>query len=348
MKAAFITSLEKTEHPLNQLKMADLPKPEVGPGQALIKVRRVSLNHHDLWTLKGVSGTPLTFPRILGCEASGIVEAYGPDSPENLPTPGSEVMLYPIVTCGKCRACRSSEPLFCREFGMLSDKIDGTFADYVVLPAQNVLPKPASLSLEEAACFGVTYLTAFRMLFTRGELKAGESVLIQGGAGGVGSAAIQLAHAGGLTIFATSRTEEKRAFARQLGAHTVLESGASARPILAQTGGRGVDAVIETVGEATWKESLRAVRPGGRVVVAGTTGGANPPAELGRVFWRQLSVVGSTMGTLSEFQTLLSLVQNANIRPPIDEVFSFNELPQAFARMNEGNLKGKLVIAVDE
>lgn len=348
MKAAYINSLEKTENPLDQLKLGDLPKPEPGPGQALVKVQRVSLNHHDLWTLKGVAGTPMTFPRILGCEASGIVEAYGPDAPPNLPAPGSEVILYPVVTCGKCRACRSSEPLYCREFGMLSDRIDGTFAEYVVLPAQNVLPKPDSLSLEEASCFGVTYLTAYRMLFTRGELKAGDTVLVQGGAGGVGTAAIQLAHAGGLSIFAASRTKEKRGFTEQLGANTVLESGSVAKPIMAQTGGRGVDVVIETVGEATWKESMRAVRPGGKIVVAGTTGGANPPADLSRVFWRQLSVVGSTMGTLSEFQSLLSLVENANILPPIDAVYRFDQLPQAFARMNEGNVKGKLVIAVDE
>lgn len=347
MQAAYAISLDKTRDPLANLELGERPTPAPGPGQALVDVQSVSLNHHDLWTLKGVVGAPVTLPRILGCEASGIVTAYGPDAPEGVPPIGSAVVLYPIVTCGKCLACLGGAPLFCRKFGMLSDIIDGSFAEHVVLPAQNVFPRPAYLSSAEAACLGVTFLTAYRMLFTRASLRPGDSVLVQGAAGGLTSAAIQLAHAAGVTVFTTSRDSAKREFAQRLGADHVLESSpAAAKQVLALTNGLGVDAVIESVGEPTWKESMRAVRPGGSIIVAGATGGPNPPADLNRVFWRQLSIIGSTMGTRAEFQTLLRFLAQAHIHPAIDRAYPLSALPQAFAQMQSGSLFGKIVINV--
>ncbi len=346
MKAAYVTSLDKTNDPLTHLEIGDRPEPKPEPGQALVRVTSVSLNHHDLWTLKGIVGTPITLPRILGCEASGIIEAYEGQQPQSAPAVGSEVVLYPVIG-GEHGTYMGEDVLFSREFGMLSDRVDGTFAGHVVLPAENVLPRPNRLSVEEVSCLGVTYLTAFRMLFTRARLQAGNSVLVQGAGGGVATAAIQLAQAAGITVFAASRDGQKLEHARGLGAHHLLEAGSPvAKQVLTLTNGRGVDAVIETVGEPTWKESIKAVRPGGSIVVAGATGGANPGADLNRVFWRQISIIGSTMGTFGEFQRLLRFVESADIHPTVDSMYSLDDLPKAIEKMQAGNIRGKIVIKV--
>jgi len=345
MRAAYAKAMGG-EAPLDNLEVGELPRPEPGPGQALVRVEAASLNHHDLWTLRGQVGTPIIFPRILGCDGGGVVEAYGPDRPAGTPEPGTPVVLYPVIPCGHCEACLGPDESLCREFGMLSDKVDGTLGEYVVLPAASVLPRPAGLSAAEAASLGTTYLTAYRALFTRAGLRPGHSVLIQGASGGLSTAAIQLARAAGLRVYATSRDEAKRGRALEVGAHEALDTNGAGRAILGLTDGRGVDCVVDSVGEPTWRESLRAVRSGGSVVVPGATGGGNPPADLNRVFWRQLSIIGSSMGTRAEMVALLRMVEATGLKPLLDETFPLGETRAAMERMERGEHAGKIIVAV--
>ena len=345
MRAAYATAMGG-ERPLDNLEVGERPRPEPGPREALVRIEAASLNHHDLWTLRGQVGTPITFPRILGCDAGAVVEAYGPERPAGTPEPGTPVVLYPVIPCGQCEACLGPDESLCREFGMLSDKVDGTLAEYVVLPAANVLPRPAWLSAAGAASLGTTYLTAYRALFTRAGLRPGDSVLVQGASGGLSTAAIQLARAAGLRVYATSRDEAKRQRALEAGAHEALDTNGAGRSILQMTNGRGVDCVVDSVGEPTWRESLRAVRAGGSVVVPGATGGANPPADLNRVFWRQLSIIGSSMGTRAEMLALVRMVEARGLRPVLDQTYPLDETRAALERMERGEHQGKIIVTV--
>lgn len=346
MRAAYATAMGG-DAPLDNLEVGELPTPRPGPGEALVRVEAASLNHHDLWTLRGQVGTPITFPRVLGCDAGVTVEAYGPDRPPGTPDPGTPAVLYPVVACRRCEACLSGDEALCREFGMLSDKVDGTLAEYVVLPAANVLPRPAHLSAAEAATLGTTYLTAYRMLFTRGRLRPGDSVLIQGASGGVATAAIQLARAAGLAVYVTSRDDGKRQAALAVGAHHAVETAGAGRRMLELTDGRGVDAVMETVGEPTWRESLRAVRAGGSIVVSGATGGANPPADLNRVFWRQIAIIGSTMGSRADMLGVVRMAEATGLRPILDETYPLAETRAGLERMAAGQHTGKIIITIE-
>ena len=238
--------------------------------------------------------------------------------------------------------------MLCRRFTMLSDgDAEGSLAEYVVVPAHAAVPKPVSLDFAEAACMGVTFLTASRMLFVKAALEPGSSVLVQGAGGGLATAAIQLASAAGFRVFVTSRSEERRAAAVRIGAHHAIESGKdAAKAVLRLTNGDGADAVIESVGEPTWGTSLRAVRQGGAIVVAGATGGPNPPADLSRIFWRQLRILGSTMGSLPEFERLLRFVESRGIKPVIDASYPLADVRRAFDRLASGDHFGKLVVTI--
>ncbi|MBV8669762.1 MAG: zinc-binding dehydrogenase [Candidatus Eremiobacteraeota bacterium] len=330
--------------PLDNIEIGERPTPQPGPGEVRVRMRAATLNRHDLFTLQGIVGYPITLPRILGCDGAGVVDAYGPERPAGTPDPGSEVVLYPISTCGHCRGCLSGDTMTCRTWTLLSDgPREGTFAEYVVLPALHVIPKPAALSDVEAAALGVSTLTAYRMLFVKAALRPGQTVLVQGVGGGVATMAIAMAATAGVTVIASSRTEEKLEVARRLGASICVLAGRdAAKQIIAATGGDGVDAVIETVGEATWGTSLRALRLGGTIVVSGATTGANPPAELGRLFWRQLRIVGSSMGTLPEFRALVSFVQAKGLKPPVDSVWPLSRGRDAFAKLAAGDHVGKI------
>jgi len=308
----------------------------------------VSLNHHDYFTLRGIVGYPITLPRILGCDASGVVDAYGPDAPDGAPPVGSDVAVYPVRQCGACAACMGPDPMLCRRFTMLSDgDFEGSLAEYVVVPARNIVPKPASLTHAQTACMGVSFLTAYRMLFVKAALQPGTSVLVQGAGGGLGTAAVQLAAAAGCIVFASSRSQTKLDAALALGArHAVAAGKDAAKAVLSATSGEGVDAVIESVGEPTWATSVRAARQGGAIVVAGATAGANPPADLTRIFWRQLRVLGSTMGTLPEFVRLLRFVDDRTIKPVIDATYPLPDARRAFERLASGEHFGKLLIVM--
>jgi len=310
-----------SDDPLSGLVVGERPDPVAPDGWTTVAVKAASLNHHDLWSLRGVGLKQDALPMILGCDAAGLDED------------GNEVVVHAVVSSPDWTGDETFDP----KRSLLSERHQGTFADRVVVPRRNVVPKPESLSFEEAACLPTAWLTAYRMLFTQGGLKAGDSVLVQGAGGGVATALITLARAGGLRVLATSRDEAKRAKALDLGAHEVYASG-ERLPVK-------VDAVMETVGRATWEHSVRSLRPGGRLVVSGTTSGPKlDDAMLTHVFFLQLSVIGSTMGTRDELASLVSMLDATGVRPVIDRTLPMEEARDGFAAMAAGDVFGKIVL----
>jgi NADPH:quinone reductase-like Zn-dependent oxidoreductase len=312
-----------SDDPLSGLVVGERPDPEVPDGWAKVAVKAASLNHHDLWSLRGVGLKQEQLPMILGCDASG----YDED--------GNEVVVHAVVNDPAWSGDQTLDP----KRSLLSERHQGTFAEYVVVPRMNVVPKPASLSFVEAACLPTAWLTAYRMLFTRGDLKAGDTVLVQGAGGGVATALIMLARAGGLKVFATSRDEAKRQRALEIGAHEVFESG-ERLPVK-------VDAVMETVGRATWSHSIRALRPGGAIVISGATSGPKlDDAMVAHIYFLQLRVIGSTMGTTSELAGLVSLMDATGVRPLVDRELPMDRAPEGFAAMEHGDLFGKVAFTL--
>jgi NADPH:quinone reductase-like Zn-dependent oxidoreductase len=310
-----------SDDPLSGLVVGERPDPVAPDGWTTVTVKAASLNHHDLWSLRGVGLREESLPMILGCDAAGHDED------------GNEVLVHAVVSDP---AWTGGDETLDPKRSLLSERHQGTFADRVVVPRGNVVPKPASLSFEEAACLPTAWLTAYRMLFTQGGLKAGDTVLVQGAGGGVATALIALARAGGLRVLATSRDEAKRARALELGAHEVFESGARL-PVK-------VDAVMETVGRATWSHSIRSLRPGGAIVISGTTSGPKlDDAELTRIFFLQLRVIGSTMGTRAELASLVTMLDATGARPLIDRTLPMDQARDGFAAMAEGDVFGKIV-----
>jgi NADPH:quinone reductase-like Zn-dependent oxidoreductase len=283
-------------------------------------VKAASLNHHDLWSLRGVGLGTDKLPMILGCDAAGV------------DADGNEVIVHAIVGDPAWSGDETLDP----RRSILSERYQGTFADRVVVPKANLIAKPAGMSFEEAACLPTAWLTAYRMLFVQGNLKPGETVLVQGAGGGVATALITLARAGGLKVLVTSRDEAKRARAIEVGAHEAYESGARL-PVR-------VDAVMETVGRATWSHSVRSLRPGGKIVISGTTSGPNlDDAELTRIFFLQLQIIGSTMGTRADLAALIGLLDASGARPLIDRVLPMEQAAEGFAALETGDIFGKIV-----
>ncbi|MGB9012756.1 MAG: zinc-binding dehydrogenase [Aeromicrobium sp.] len=318
----FAVYVERTDSadPLGALVIGERPAPAAAEGLTTVRVAAASINHHDVWSLRGVGLKDEFLPMILGCDAAGFDED------------GSEVIVHGVISTPDWTGDETLDP----DRTLLSERHQGTFAEYVTVPRRNVVPKPAGLSLEEAACLPTALLTAYRMLFTQADLSPGDTVLVQGAGGGVATALITLARAGGLRVLATSRDEGKRAKALELGAHDVFESGARL-PVK-------VDAVMETVGRATWTHSIRALRPGGKIVISGTTSGPNlDDAELTRIFFLQLSVIGSTMGSSTELASLVSMLDASGDRPLIDRTIPMTEAREGFAAMAEGDVFGKIV-----
>ncbi len=308
------------DDPLAGLVVGERPDPDVPDGWTTVTVKAASLNHHDLWSLRGVGLKEESLPMILGCDAAGLDED------------GNEVVVHAVVSDPSWSGDETLDP----KRSLLSERHQGTFATRVAVPRGNVVAKPESLSFEEAACLPTAWLTAYRMLFIQGGLKAGDTVLVQGAGGGVATALITLARAAGLRVFATSRDEAKRARALEIGAHDVFESGARL-PLK-------VDAVMETVGRATWSHSIRALRPGGTIVVSGTTSGPQlDDAELTRIFFLQLRVIGSTMGTRGELASLVTMLDATGARPLIDRTLPMDQARDGFAAMADGDVFGKIV-----
>lgn len=314
---------QSDDRPLDGLEVGDRPEPEDRPGWVRVHLRAAALNHHDLWSLKGVGLAPDRLPMILGCDGAGVLDD------------GTEVVVHAVI--GDPEAGGGDETMDPRRT-LLSELHPGTLAEQVLVPERNVVPKPVAMSWEDAAAVPTAWLTAYRMLTTRSGLDGPGTVLIQGAGGGVTSAAIVLAKALGHTVMCTSRDPAKRDRAIEAGADLAVEPGTR----LPQK----VDVVIETVGAATWEHSLRALRPGGRIVVSGATSGANPPADLNRVFFLQLSVVGSTMGTRDELVELLDLMQRDDISPLLSDVRPMSDARASFELLERGDLFGKLVLTV--
>jgi NADPH:quinone reductase-like Zn-dependent oxidoreductase len=307
------------DDPLAVLEVGERPDPEPPDGWTVVDVRAASLNHHDLWSLRGVGLAEDRLPMILGCDAAGV------------DADGNEVIVHSVIASEDWRGDETLDP----KRTLLSEKHQGALAERVAVPRGNLVPKPAALSFEQASCLPTAWLTAYRMLFVKSGLKPGQTVLIQGAGGGVASAAVVLARNAGLRVWVTSRDAAKGDKAVELGAHEAFESGARLP--------ERVDAVLETVGEATWKHSLRSLKPGGTLVVSGATSGGAPPAELQRVFFLQLNVVGSTMGTRDELSQLARLCEASGIRPEIDRVLPLADARDGFAAMAAGDIFGKIV-----
>jgi NADPH:quinone reductase-like Zn-dependent oxidoreductase len=334
------------DDPLANLEVGQRPQPEPPPGWALVRVHAASLNHHDLFTLRGVSSRKVQPPQILGCDVAGTVAGYGPDRPTGAPEEGTRVVAHSVIGCGECAACTHSDPLFCRDMSMLSEgDLQGSLAEYVPVPAANLIALPDGVDFVAAATLPTAYLTAYRMLFSRAALHPGDTVLVHGATGGVASATILLGRAAGIDVISTSRDEAKRAAALELGAKAALGTDRdAAKQLAAMTGGNGVDAVIETVGEPTWEFSLRAVRIDGTIVVAGATAGFNPPAQLNRIFWRHTRILGSTMGTRRELEKLVAMVASGALQPLVGATFPLGRAAEAFAQLAAGERHGKLVV----
>jgi NADPH:quinone reductase-like Zn-dependent oxidoreductase len=311
------------EDPLAGLELGERAEPRAPDGWTTVTVRAASLNHHDVWTLRGVGISPDRLPVVLGCDAAGV------------DADGNEVVVHAVVSDPAAGyADETTDP----SRSLLSERYDGTFAQQVAVPRRNLVPKPAALSFAEAACLPTAYLTAYRMLFDRSGLQPGGTVLVQGAGGGVATALILLGRAAGYRVWVTSRTEAKRERALETGADQAFPPGARLP--------ERVDAVMETVGEATWAHSLRALKPGGTLVISGATSGSAPPADLNRVFFLQLSVVGSTMGTRDQLARLLRFCEQTGTRPLIDRDLPLAQARDGFAAMIAGEIFGKVVFTV--
>src|ERR671921_2083030 len=322
MRAAFV-STPSPDDPLSVLEVGDRPEPEAPEDWTTVTVKAVSLNHHDLFSLRGIGLPKERMPMILGTDAAGLDQD------------GNEVVVHGVVV--GTPGWTGDETLDPKRT-LFSELHQGTMAERVVVPKRNVLPKPAELSYAEAACLPTAWLTAYRMLFVKSGLRPGQTVLVQGASGGVATALIVLGRAAGYRIWVTGRSEEKRTAALALGAEQAFESGARLP--------ERVDGVMETVGAATWSHSIKSLKPGGVIVTSGATTGFNPGAELNRVFFTQLSVIGSTMGTKAELESLIQMCSVTGIRPEIDVELPLTQAREGFERMLEGRTAGKIVFTL--
>ena len=312
------------ENPLSALELRDgWPTPEAGTGHVRVRLAATTVNMHDLWALRGVGVRPESFPRILGCDVVG----WDPN--------GNEVM---VTGCFGDPDAGEGDETFDPKRSLISEDLPGSFAEYTLVPARNVIPKPKWLTFQQAACLNVAWSSTFRLLFTRGQARPGERVLIQGAGGGVATAAAAMARAAGLHVTVTSRSESKRVRARELGAHEVLPTGERLR--------EPVDLVVDTVGAATWPHSLRSVRPGGRIITAGATTGSDTALDLPRIFYRQVSIIGSTSGSRADTVRMLRFMEAANLRPVIDSVHPFERTREAFERLQHPDLFGNVVVQI--
>lgn len=313
------------------LRYEDAPDPEVGPREVLVRMQAASLNHLDVWVRKGLPSVPK--PRILGADGAGVVQAVGPgvDGIE----PGARVVINPGIE-------RPDGAIH-----VIGEHTQGVHAELAAIPASNVYPVPERLSFEEAAAFPLVFETAYRMLVTRAALREGEWVLVWGIGGGVATAALQIAKALGANVIATSSSDTKLARARDLGADaTVNHETEDVAAAVNETCGAGAHVVVETVGEATWTRSLQVARPGGRIVVCGATSGPNPPASLHRIWWKQLTVLGSTMGTRHDFEGAYDLIATGRAVPVVDRIFPLAEARAAHERLEAGEQLGKIVLEI--
>jgi len=333
---------------IEQLKFEDAPEPRLSsPSDAIVKLRAASLNRIDIWNRRGLTGMRFAFPHILGADGAGIVCEVG-EQARNI-KPGDAVCLYPPSGCGQCEYCATDRDYMCIQLRVLGEREDGTYAEYVRLPARNCFPIPPTLSFEEAAAFPLVYITLWRMLVTHAQLKPGDHILILGIGGGVATAALQVAAHLGAHIIVTSSSDDKLAKARVLGAEHGINYRTTDFPpeVRRLTDKRGVDVVVDCVGGESWVKSLASLAKGGKLVTCGATTGANPQTDLRRIFWNNLTIFGSTLGSREDFRQVLNFMNSSQTRPIIDQVFPLKDAPLAQRRMEEGKQFGKIVLRIE-
>jgi len=345
MKAAVIHAHGE----LDCVEVEELGEPEAGAGEVVLQVRSAGLNHLDIWVRKGRKGVELPMPHILGSDAAGVVTTLGGEvTGVNI---GDEVILNPGFSCGGCEHCLRGDHSLCTSFGIMGLSCAGTFAEYVAVPVQNLCPKPAHLSFDEAGAFVLSFLTAWRMLMTRAQLTAGQTVLIHGIGGGVALCALKLAKMAGAEVIVTSSSDEKLARAREIGAdHTINYKAIEdiAQAVKDMTSGRGADVVIDTAGAATWPVDLAAARRGGKIVICGVTTGPQAQTDLQLLYWNQLTIMGSTMGSDSDFREMVSAVSAAGVKPVIDSVEPLQNAREAMQKMETAEQFGKIALRVSD
>ena len=343
MKALALDGVGGLEH----LALHDLPRPELDdPGDALVRVHAAALNRLDLFVTDGLPGVEYRFPHIVGSDGAGVVEAVGREV--TAVRPGDRVMINPGTSCGRCRACLAGEESLCRTFRVIGEHRSGTAAEYVVLPAVNLAAVPPAMPWAQAAAFSLATLTAWHMLVTRAALRPGETVLIWGIGGGVALAALQVARQLGARVIVTSGTDAKLDTARRLGADAGINHGTqdAVAEVRRLTDRRGADVVVDSIGQARWQDSLRAMRRGGRLVICGATTGPMIELDLRRLFWHQWSILGATLGSRREYQAIVALAHEGKLWPVVDSTVPLDRATEAFARLDRGEQTGKLVIEV--
>mgnify|MGYP003649772578 CR=1 FL=1 len=343
MRAVYL----KSHGQADSLLLGERPLPQPGPGQVRVAIAYAGFNHVDLYMRDSGAGITHELPLILGVDGAGTVDAVGDGVSQW--QQGDKVVIYPAQSCGHCEFCRRGEQMLCLTCKIVGEHIDGCFAEYVCVDAAMLFPVADHVSLQTAAVLPTAYLTAWRMVMTQARVAVGETVLVHGIGGGVALASLQLARLAGARVIVTSGADDKLAQATKLGAEAMVNyrNDKVVEAVMDFTDGRGVDVVIDNVGDATWGSSLRSLRRGGKIVTCGATTGAHPSADLQRVFVRQLQIIGSTLGNQDEFRALLAAVAEGQIEPVIDRVFDFDMAEEALKFLGEARQCGKLLLKIN-
>ncbi len=328
------------------LRLGPRPDPEPGPGEVRVRLHAAAVNHLDVWVRKGVANPRLSFPHVLGADGAGVVDAVGPGVSEDLL--GEAVVLNPGISCGHCEACLAGRDNLCPTYGILGEHTDGTYAEYVVVPRANLVKKPGNLSFEEAASFPLAFLTAWQMVVDKLRVRPGEHVLVMAAGSGVGVAALQIAKLYGARVIAAAGSEEKLQLARELGADETVnyrEEGWHRR-VRELTGGQGVDAVADSTGREFWEGVIKATRSGGRIALVGATSGYEATTPLAHVFYRQLTIYGSTMASKSRLFRIARFFEEGRLRPVVGLTLPLEDAALAHRKLEEREVFGKVVLRV--
>lgn len=329
---------------LEQVRFEEVDDPEIGPGLVRVKTKATSLNHLDLHVVGGLPGRDLAMPHILGSDGAGLVDATGAGADRF--SEGDRVMLNAVLSCGSCEFCMKSQHSLCVKLRLVGENSSGTHGEYFVVPEANLRRIPKQVSFEEAAAFSLVFQTAWRMLQTRARICSGDDVFIHGIGSGVSTAALKIAKLSGGRVFASSSSDEKLERARQAGADFCYNYTQTdvVREVLGATEKRGVDIVVDTVGDATWVQSIQLARKGGKIVTCGATSGPNPKTEIRLIFWKQLDILGSTMSSQQEYEEVVALLGQGKLKPVIDTTFPLSEGKKALAYLQEQQQFGKVVL----